>query len=160
MRLSATRTEQRLGELVSPILESLGYSFWGLECKGRGRASVVRLFIDSHPPGGTVTIEDVERVSRQVSLLFDLEDPIQGSYHLEVSSPGIDRRLFTLEQCQTYIGERVQLRLKVPCDGRRSFSGQLTEVSLDTGMFTFDEDGTAHNFRFHEVRDINVVWQA
>lgn len=160
MRTGAKRTEQRLGELVSPVVKALGYSLWGLECKGRGASSTVRLFIDTHPTGGNVTMADIERVSRQVSMLFDLEDPIQGSYQLEVSSPGIERRFFTIEQCQEYVGEFTQLKLRVPLDGRRTFNGKLAEVDAGAGTVTLDEDGDRHRFRFDEVRDMNLVWQA
>ena len=144
---------------MSPVLQDLGYSLWGLECKGRGRSSIVRVFIDTDPPGGTVTISDVMRASRQVSMLFDLEDPIQGSYSLEVSSPGVERRLFTLEQCRGYLGEQIRVRLKVPREGRRTFAAELCDVELAGGTFTIDEDGTPHTFRFDEVREANLVWQ-
>lgn len=93
-------------------------------------------------------------------MLFDLEDPIQGSYQLEVSSPGIERRFFTVEQCQGYLGELAQLRLREPLEGRKSFSGTLAEVDAGSGTVTLDEDGTCHRFRFDEVHDMNLVWQA
>ena len=144
--------------MVSPVVEELGYSLWGLECTGRGRSSVVRLFIDSDPPGGSVTIADVERVSRQVSMLFDLEDPVQGSYSLEVSSPGIERRLFTLQQCEKYLGEQIELRLKLPEEGRRAFRGRLAEVGGALGTLTLDEDGKHRNFHFEDIRRMHLVW--
>ena len=103
---------------------------------------------------------DIERVSRQVGMLFDLEDPIQGSYQLEVSSPGIERRFFTIEQCQDYLGELTQLRLRIPLEGRKTFNGKLTEVDTGSGTLTLDEDGTSHRFRFDELHDMNLVWQA
>ena len=103
---------------------------------------------------------DVERVSRQVSMLLDLEDPIQGSYQLEVSSPGIERRFFALEQCQGYLGEPTELRLKVPLEGRKTFSGTLAEVDTDAGTLAIDENGTCRRFHFDQVRDMNLVWQS
>lgn len=146
--------------MVSPVVESLGYALWGLECTGRGPSSVVRLFIDSTQPGGSVTIDDVMRVSRQVSMLFDLEDPIQGSYNLEVSSPGIDRRLFTLRQCQAYLGEEIELRLKLARDGRRAFKGRLAEVSGEQGMLTLEaESGELERFRVDDIRRLHVIWR-
>ncbi len=146
--------------MVTPLVEQLGYCLWGLECRGAGRASMVRLFIDTDPPGGSVTIADVEQVSRQVSMLFDLEDPIQGSYQLEVSSPGVDRRFFTIEQCKDYVGEQIQLRLKEPREGRRTFCARLAEVGIEPGTLCVEENGERHDFRFDEVREMNLVWQS
>ena len=160
MEVGAKRTEQKLGELVSPVVEGLGLCLWGIECKGRGRASTVRVFIDSSPPGGAVTIADVERVSRQVSMLLDIEDPIRGTYQLEVSSPGIERRLFTLDQCETYVGEPIRLRLKAAREGRRTFQGRLAEVGVDTGALVLEEEGERHGFSFSDVRELNLVWDA
>lgn len=158
MKLGTNRTEQRLGDLVSPVVEELGFLLWGLECTGRGRSSVVRLFIDSNPPGGSVTIADVERVSRQVSMLFDLEDPVQGTYSLEVSSPGIERRLFTLGQCEQYVGEQIELRLKLPAEGRRTFKGRLIEVGGALGCLTLDDEGERKDFHFEDIRRIHLIW--
>ena len=159
METGARRTEQRLGELVSPIVEALGYCLWGLECKGRGRAQTVRLFIDTTPPGGSITMGDIERVSRQVSMLFDLEDPIRGSYDLEVSSPGIERRFFALDQCEQYVGDPICVRLKAPREGRRTFQGQLAEVAVDRGALVVEEEeGQRHGFRFSDVREMNLIW--
>ena len=159
MEFGAKRTEQRFGELVSPVVEALGYRLWGVECKGRGRSATLRVFIDTHPPGG-ITIADVEQVSRQVSMLLDIEDPIRGSYQLEVSSPGIERRLFTLVQCEDYLGNPVSLRLKMPFEGRRTFSGRLAEVGVDAGalVLELEEDGQRQGFQFSDVRELNLVW--
>ena len=156
MSIGTNRTEQRLGELVSPVVEELGYRLWGLECTGRGAYSVLRLYIDSKNSLGEVTIDDVTRVS----MLLDLEDPIQGSYSLEVSSPGIERRLFTLEQCQSYIGEQTELRLKLARDGRRAFKGRLAEVSGEQGTLTLEEEaGEQQKFHFDDVRRMQLIWQ-
>jgi len=159
LQFAAKRTEQRLGELVSPVVQALGYRLWGIECKGRGRSATLRVFIDTNPPGG-VTITDVEQVSRQVSMLLDIEDPIRGAYQLEVSSPGIERRFFTLDQCESYVGNPVSLHLKMPREGRRAFSGRLAEVGVDADalVLELDDDGQCQGFRFSDVREMNLVW--
>ena len=159
MGLGTNSTEQKLGEIVSPVVEELGYSLWGLECTGRGHSSVVRVFIDSNPPGGSISIADVTRVSRQVSMLFDLEEPIQGSYSLEVSSPGIERRLFTLPQCEKYLDEQIELRLKLPQEGRRAFKGRLVQVGGTLGTLTLEENGEHKSFHFEDIRRMYLVWQ-
>lgn len=145
--------------MVSPVVEELGYALWGLECTGRGQSSVVRLFIDARQPGDSVTIDDVTRVSRQVSMLLDLEDPIQGSYSLEVSSPGVERRLFTLGQCQAYIGQDIELRLKLARGGRRAFKGRLAEVCGEAGTLTLEVgQGELERFHVDDVRRSHLIW--
>ena len=118
-----TRKEEEIETLLAPTVRALGCDVWGVEFRpwGRGRA-MLRLYIDS--PAG-VGIDDCERVSRQVSALLDVEDPIGGAYRLEVSSPGIDRLLFRREQFMASIGEDVNVRLAIPFDGQRRFEGRL-----------------------------------
>jgi ribosome maturation factor RimP len=98
---------------------------------------VVRIYID-HPDG--INVDDCAKVSRQVSSVFDVEDPIMGEYTLEVSSPGMDRPLFRLEQYQQYIGEQVKIRLRSPFDGRRNFTGQLTAIEGDDVVVTVEDN--------------------
>lgn len=120
-----TRKERELEALLTPTVRALGCEIWGIEYRPRGRNSALKLYIDSAEGIG---IDDCERVSRQVSALLDVEDPIVHSYRLEVSSPGIDRVLFRREQYLANIGERVDVRLAFPYDGRRRFAGRLTGV--------------------------------
>ncbi|MGQ9425747.1 ribosome maturation factor RimP [Gilvimarinus sp. F26214L] len=125
----ARNAPNHLVELVEPVARSLGCELWGLEYHASGRhRGTLRIYIDK--PDG-VNLSDCERVSRQVSSVLDVEDPIQGEYNLEVSSPGVDRPLFTLEQFAEYAGERVQVRLRTPFEGRRQFKGLLTGVEDD-----------------------------
>lgn len=86
--------EQKLQELLQSSVEDLGCELWGIECQRAGRYLTVRLYIDKE---GGVTVEDCADVSRQVSAILDVEDPIADKYNLEVSSPGLDRALFTLD---------------------------------------------------------------
>ncbi len=118
-----TRKEEEIEALLAPTVRGLGCEVWGVEFRpwGRGRATL-RLYIDS--PAG-VSVGDCERVSRQVSALLDVEDPIAGAYRLEVSSPGLDRLLFRREQFVASIGESLSVRLAVPFDGQRRFEGRL-----------------------------------
>ncbi len=117
-----------LQALLEPTVRGLGYELWGLEFLRQGRRSVLRVFIDS--PSG-ITVEDCATASRQISALLDVEDPIAGEYTLEVSSPGMDRPLFTLEQFRRFTGEEVAVRLRVPQGGRRKFRGLLQAVTAD-----------------------------
>ena len=123
-----TRKERELEALLTPTVRALGCEIWGIEYRPRGRNSTLKLYIDS-PEG--IGIDDCERVSRQVSALLDVEDPIVHSYRLEVSSPGIDRVLFRREQYLANVGERVDIRLAFPFDGRRRFAGRLAGIEGD-----------------------------
>lgn len=113
-----------LVKIVAPVVTGLGYDFWGCELLSAGHQKL-RIYIDS---AKGIDVEDCATVSRQVSAVLDVEDPISGEYVLEVSSPGIDRPLFYVEQFSRYIGENIKLRLKVPQAGRRNFAGRLTAV--------------------------------
>ncbi|MED5611833.1 MULTISPECIES: ribosome maturation factor RimP [Pseudomonas] len=116
---------EQLQALLAPVVEALGYECWGLEFLSQGRHSLLRVYIDK---ADGILIEDCEKVSRQVSGVLDVEDPISGEYTLEVSSPGMDRPLFTLEQFARYVGEQVKIKLRVPFERRRNFQGILRGV--------------------------------
>jgi ribosome maturation factor RimP len=133
----ARSTSQYLPELLEPVVKALGCELWGLEYHASGRRrGLLRLYIDR--PGG-VGLSDCEKISRQVSSVLDVEDPIQGEYTLEVSSPGTDRPLYTLEQFAQFVGERVKVRLRTPFDGRRQYAGLLTGVEDDEVKVLVDD---------------------
>jgi ribosome maturation factor RimP len=116
---------EQLQALLAPVVEALGYQCWGIEFISQGRHSLLRVYID-HPDG--ILIDDCEKVSRQVSGVLDVEDPVSGEYTLEVSSPGMDRPLFTLEQFAAHVGAQVKIRLRSPYEGRRNFQGVLRGI--------------------------------
>ncbi len=116
---------EALVKIVAPVVSGLGYEFWGAELLSAGHSQKLRIYIDSEKG---IDVEDCATVSRQVSAVLDVEDPISEEYVLEISSPGIDRPLFYIEQYQRYIGENIKLRLKVPQAGRRNFAGRLKAV--------------------------------
>lgn len=120
--------QDNLTKLLAPVVESLGCDFWGIEFFPKGRESLLRVYIDK--PDG-ISVEDCERVSRQVSSVLDVEDPIRTDYTLEVSSPGMDRPLFSLDHYQQSLGEKINLRLRVAFEGRRRFVGILKSVEND-----------------------------
>jgi len=129
--------EQRLYGLLEPSVRMLGYELLGVELvTGRAGALVLRLYIDSESGIGLV---DCERVSHQVSGVLDVEDPIEGGYSLEVSSPGADRPLFTPSQFERHAGQRVRVHMKAPLEGRRRFTGVLGGFR-EGGVLVRDED--------------------
>jgi len=119
----------RIRELAEPYIESLGLSLWGLEFgASEGGHAALRVFIDG--PDG-VDVEDCARVSRQLGTALDVEDLIHGSYHLEVSSPGLERRFFELSQLLPYVGGELDVTLGAPVAERKRFKGILTAVEHD-----------------------------
>lgn len=115
----------QLKEMLAPVVESLGYECWGIEYVGQGKHTVLRVFID-HENG--IQVDDCAKVSRQLSAVLDVEDPITSEYALEVSSPGMDRPLFTEAQFLKYVGSAVSVKLRFPFEGRRKFTGRLNGV--------------------------------
>lgn len=128
--------ESRLTELLAPTVESLGFELWGLELISPNRRPTLRVYIE-HEAG--VTVDDCAEVSRHVSGVLDVEDPIQGEYTLEVSSPGVNRLLFLPEQYARYIGEPIEVRLRFPFEGRRKFRGWLMGLDNDDVVVRIDD---------------------
>lgn len=145
----------QLTEMIQPVVEGLGCELWGIEKLSMGRYSTLKVYIES--PNG-ISVEDCARVSRQVSSLLDVEDPISGEYTLEVSSPGMDRRLFSLEQFAAYAGADVRLKLKRAYDGKRKFTGQLRGIEGDEVILGKNEEEIL--FPFEVIERANVVPEA
>jgi len=121
---------ERLIALIEPVLTRLGYELVELEYAAGRSQAVVRLFIDT--PAG-ITVDDCERVSRDVAALLDVDDPIPTAYTLEVSSPGFDRVLRIPAHFERFVGERVFVELKAPRAGRKRYTGLLQGVTA-TGI--------------------------
>jgi len=128
--------EDLLRDLIEPVVTALDCELWGIEYNSQGRHTMVRVYIDK-PEG--VSIDDCSRVSRQISSVFDVEDPITGEYNLEVSSPGLDRPLFKLSQYGEFVGEQLRGRLRSSFEGRRKFLGLLAGVEGDEVVLAVDE---------------------
>ena len=116
----------------------MGYELVGIEYRAHGRNGVLSVYIDAR---SGVTLEDCERVSYQVSGLLDVEDPISGRYTLEVSSPGLDRPLFSKEHFVRFAGRRVRIQLHTPLEGRRKFTGILHGMRGEQEV-VIEQDGT------------------
>lgn len=144
--------EQNLQEMLQGAVENLGCELWGIECQRAGRFMTVRLFIDKE---GGVTVDDCADVSRQVSAILDVEDPIADKYNLEVSSPGLDRPLFTLPQFERYIGQDIAVNLRIPVMERRKWQGKLERIEND--MVTLIVDGQEQVLVFGNIQKANVV---
>lgn len=119
---------EALTGMIRNVVEPMGYELVGVEYRAGVHSGVLRIFID-HENG--ITVEDCAAVSHQVSGVLDVEEPIGGAYDLEVSSPGLDRPLFTAEHYERYSGREAQVRLRAPLNRRRRYSGVLRGVRDD-----------------------------
>lgn len=111
--------------IVEPVIIGMGYDLWGLECHTDTKVARVCIYIDRRRG---VTLDDCSRVSQQLSAVMDVEDPIDVPYTLEVSSPGINRPLFSIEQMRGIVGGKVKIKTLWLIEGRRNICGILQEV--------------------------------
>ena len=144
-------TGDELAKLLEPAVERLGYEMIDLEVR-TGGSGLVRLYIDK-PEG--VDLEDCEKVSLAVSALLDVEDPVPGNYNLEVSSPGLDRKLTKVEHFQRFTGETVKVQMRFPIEGRRRFRGTL--VSSDEENIVVEVDGESHSLPLKTIDTARLV---
>jgi ribosome maturation factor RimP len=145
-------TGDELARLLEPTIERLGYELCDLEVKVGGRSGVVRVFID-HPHG--ISLDDCEKVSLAVSALLDVEDPLPGQYNLEVSSPGLDRKLTKVEHFQRFTGEIVKVQMRFPIEGRKRFRGTL--VSSNDENIVVEVDGEPHSLLMATIDTARLV---
>ena len=142
----------QLTEMIQPVVEGLGCELWGIEKQSSGSNSTLKVYIDAERG---VDIEDCARISRQVSSLLDVEEPLLGEYTLEVSSPGMDRKLFRLDQFEAFEGATVRIQLKKAFDGRLKYSGLLRGVDGDEIILLIDDAEIL--FPIEVIEKANVV---
>jgi len=144
---------KQLEDIIRPVVEGLGYEYWGIEFRSQGHHSLLRVFIDDAENG--IGVDDCEKVSRQVSGVMDVEDPIQTEYTLEISSPGMDRPLFRPEQYEAFAGHQVQLKLRMAFEGRRKFQGLIKGVEGDDIVIVVDDH--EYLLPFDSIEKANIV---
>jgi len=129
--------QDKLYEIITPVVEGLSYELVGIEYLPQGKHSLLRIYIDQE---SGITLDDCEQVSHQVSALLDVEDPVSSHYNLEVSSPGVDRPLFFEEHYVRFSGNPVFVRMSIPVDGRRKFEGTLKGVEAGDVLLEIDDE--------------------
>ena len=149
--MSSKRIES-LKEMLEPAVNAVGMELWGIEYLSQGKHSILRVYIDSEDG---VTIDNCEAASHQVSGVLDAEDPINGEYNLEVSSPGMDRPLFNFDQFAMYQGELIKVRLQMAVNGMRNFTGKLLEAKDD--VLTFQVDNQQLTVSINQIDKANLV---
>lgn len=145
--------EQRIIELLTPAIAALELECLGIEYAPHAHSSLLRVYIEA--PKRPVTVDDCERASREIAAVLDLEDPIQSRYTLEVSSPGLDRPLFTAAQVARHVGETAKLTLALPQDGRRRVQGRIEAVEGE--RVVLDVDGNPVMVEFGNVVKARLV---
>ena len=146
------RQDEQLHALIEPAVAVLGYELVGVEFAPSRQRSLLRVYIDSTQG---VSLEDCVRASHQISGVLDVADPIAGRYALEVSSPGLNRPLFTPEHFERFAGSRVRVRLNAPHDGRRNFSGELQGVR--EGTVLVQEEGIERSLPIDKIAKARLV---
>jgi ribosome maturation factor RimP len=168
-----------LEELIEPVIEGLGYECWGIEYVSQGKHSVLRVYIESAQTSDDqqdveptevdeniteeqakesgIELKDCELVSRQISGVLDVEDPINGEYTLEVSSPGMDRPLYKLDHYDRFKGSQVNMRLRMAYEGRRKYSGLLKGLEGNDVVLQVGEEEFL--FPIEAIEKANVVPQ-
>jgi ribosome maturation factor RimP len=143
--------------LIAPSLADMGYEIVRVQLTGGGRSGRQVLQIMAERPDGTMSVDDCAEVSRAVSALLEVEDPIHGAYTLEVSSPGIDRPLTRLKDFERFAGFEAKLELQMPFQGQRRFRGRLKGVEGDTILLALDEGERELKVSFAELAKAKLV---
>lgn len=154
--------EGRIAEQIEPSLEALGYELVRVQFQGKpggGEGKTLQVMAD-RLDRATMTVEDCAAISRQVSALLDVEDPIKDAYDLEVSSPGIDRPLVKLADFERFAGFEIKLETAAPLDGRRRFRGRVTGISgtgPDAAIDMVLDDGATTAVPFGDIEKAKLV---
>lgn len=147
---------RRLDDMVEAVVAHLGYELVAIERLTQGRDTVLRIYIDNLDEETGITVDDCERVSRQLGALFDVEEPVTGRYSLEVSSPGLDRLLTKAAHYTRFLGQRARIQLLRPHDGRRQFVGRILAVA-DGRVSLEADDGQRFDIALEDVDRARLV---
>lgn len=144
--------------LAEDLLLNLGFELVDLEFGQGDDNTLLRLYIDREGDAAGITLDDCTHVSRMLGALLDVEDPIPGRYNLEVSSPGLNRRLVRPKDFQTRIGETIKITLLKPLDGRRRFKGILLECQEEPLAVKVEVEGETFFVPLDESSKCNLVY--
>lgn len=147
-------TNDNIVKLIEPVLAQMGYEVLGVQYNGSGKYSVLRVYIDRDTG---IFVADCEAASKQISAILDVEDPISGQYSLEVSSPGIERPLFTMAHYQRFLGSMVRLKLNEPYLGQRKLVGCIAKVSNTNNNIEINTELASVMVDFDNIYNANLV---
>jgi ribosome maturation factor RimP len=142
---------ENIDKMVEPVIASMNLIYWGAVLVSEDGQAILRIYVDKE---GGVSIDDCAAVSRSLSALFDVEEPLSCRYSLEVSSPGIDRQFLCLDHYKANIMHNILVRLHEAVDKKRSLAGILTAVS-DDGIVLLC-DGNEYTIKFNQIKRTNL----
>lgn len=154
--IAKTAIDRRLAEIITPVIEDLGFELVRVRLQG-GKTATLQIMADR--PEGGINVDDCGDISVAVSVTLDVEDPIEDAYHLEVSSPGIDRPLTRLKDFVTFEGYEARLETSEAIDGRKRWKGVLAGVEGDEVLLNLDEQGQVQTIglQFDWLSDAKLV---
>lgn len=144
--------KNNLVDLLEPVVSALGYELLTVEYSSAGNKSLLRVYIDS--PDG-ISVDDCAAVSREISAILDVHDPVPGKYMLEVSSPGSDRPLVKRSHFEKAIGERIKVKTRLPILGRQRFTGKL--IQMDGTTLVLEVDNESYDLPLDDVEKANLA---
>ncbi|RJE85015.1 ribosome maturation factor RimP [Paracoccus onubensis] len=144
--IAKTAIDRRLAEIIAPVIEDLGFELIRVRLQG-GKQATLQIMADR--PEGGINVDDCGDISVAVSATLDVEDPLEEAYHLEVSSPGIDRPLTRLKDFETFEGYEVRLETNQQIDGRKRWKGVLAGVEGDEVLLNIEEGGEIQTIGLH-----------
>ncbi|NCO03124.1 MAG: ribosome maturation factor RimP [Alphaproteobacteria bacterium] len=148
MRLSSL--EKKIDGIIRPVIEELGFDLIWIEFAG----GALQIYAQD-PNTGNLSLKNCSDISREISPLLEVEDPIEGRYRLEVSSPGIDRMLVREQDYERYIGCVAKIELDMPLDGQKRFRGTIE--GLNDGEIALKTDTGLVNLRFSDISKAKLV---
>ena len=144
---------QDLSALFEPVIQSMGYELVGVEFQGSVQHGTLRVYID-HENG--IGVDDCVAISRQISAILDVEEPIQQAYDLEVSSPGLNRPLFKPADYELFTDRLVKIKMAVPADGRRNFKGVIQGVK-QSKIVQVMVDNESYELLINDIAKANLI---
>jgi len=151
-----TREAAQVERLIAPSADAMGYALVQVRFIG-GRSHPTLQIMAERKDGVEMTVEDCADLSRAVSALLDVEDPVPSSYQLEVSSPGIDRPLVRLEDYERFAGQEARIETERLIDGRKRFKGKLRGVESGRVRLTLSDTGAEAEIPFADVTKAKLV---
>lgn len=145
----------KVTEFAGPLLASMGLELLEVQFRREGHGWVLRLFIDNEDEEG-VNVDHCARVSRELSDYLDVEDVIEYAYHLEVSSPGLERTLYKLDDFIRFTGRKARVKLNESLDGKRVFVGIIHSIHDDRIELVTD-DGRITEFIYEQVKKARLT---
>ncbi len=152
--MSASLTT-KIARLIEPTIEALGYELVRVQMFSSPKGEASTLQVMAEADDGTMTVEACAKISREISVILDVEDPIESEYVLEVSSPGLDRPLTRLKDFNNYAGYETKVEMQQAVNNRKRYRGMLLGTEED--LILMDVDGEKHKLRFDEILKAKLV---